>query len=137
MAEVKVRLTARAGSREEAERLFAPVEQEILARVGEYMYGTGDDTMEVVAGRALAGAGWTVALAESCTGGLVAKRLTDVPGSSAYFLGGVVAYSNEAKAALLGVSEETLRRHGAVSLETAVEMALGGCGASAPPWAWR
>lgn len=125
MAEVKVRLTARAGSREEAERLFAPVEQEILARVGEYMYGTGDDTMEVVAGRALARAGWTVALAESCTGGLVAKRLTDVPGSSAYFLGGVVAYSNEAKAALLGVSEETLRRHGAVSAETAVEMALG------------
>src|SRR5690606_30763553 len=86
---------------------------------------TGDDTMEVVAGRALARAGWTVALAESCTGGLVAKRLTDVPGSSAYFLGGVVAYSNEAKAALLGVSEETLRRHGAVSAETAVEMALG------------
>ncbi len=86
-----------------------------MNRVGEYMYGVGDDTMESVAGRALAGAGWTVAVAESCTGGLVAKRLTDVPGSSAYFVGGVVAYSNDAKMQLLDVSEATLREHGAVS----------------------
>lgn len=125
MAEVKVRLTARAEDPEEAERLFAPVEQEIVRRVGEYMYGTGDDTLESVAGRALAEAGWTVAVAESCTGGLVAKRLTDVPGSSAYFSGGVVAYSNDAKVRLLDVSEQTLEAHGAVSARVAEEMAVG------------
>lgn len=125
MAEVKVRLTARAQSADDAEQLFAPVEQEIVQRVGEYMYGVGEDTMESVAGQALANAGRTVALAESCTGGLVAKRLTDVPGSSAYFLGGVVAYSNDAKTQLLGVSEAALREHGAVSAQVAEEMAVG------------
>lgn len=124
-AEVKVRLTARAGTADEAERLFAPIEQEIVRRVGEYMYGAGDDTMESVTGRALMKAGWTVALAESCTGGLIAKRLTDVPGSSAYFAGGVVAYSNDAKVRLLGVSETTLAHHGAVSAPVAEEMAVG------------
>lgn len=66
-----------------------------------------------------------LALAESCTGGLIANRITDVAGSSAYFLGGVVAYSYEAKAALLGVSWDTLNTHGAVSRETVIEMALG------------
>jgi PncC family amidohydrolase len=67
----------------------------------------------------------SLALAESCTGGLVASRITDVPGSSAYFLGGIVAYSYEAKASLLGVSWDTLNTHGAVSRETVVEMARG------------
>lgn len=69
--------------------------------------------------------GWKLAVAESCTGGLVADRLTDVPGSSDYFVGGVVAYAYEAKAALLHVSWDTLRLHGAVSRETVVEMARG------------
>lgn len=68
---------------------------------------------------------FTLAAAESCTGGLVASRITDVPGSSAYFMGGVVAYSYEAKAALLGVSWDTLNGHGAVSRETVIEMARG------------
>jgi nicotinamide-nucleotide amidase len=67
----------------------------------------------------------SLALAESCTGGLVANRVTDIAGSSAYFLGGLVAYSYEAKAALLGVSWDTLNTHGAVSRETVIEMALG------------
>lgn len=69
--------------------------------------------------------GLTLATAESCTGGLVAQRITDVPGSSAYFLGGLVAYADRAKEALLGVRPETLRVHGAVSEETALEMAQG------------
>lgn len=69
--------------------------------------------------------GWTVAVAESCTGGLLAKRLTDVPGSSRYLKGGVVAYANEAKAVLLGVSSEIIRDHGAVSGEVAGAMAAG------------
>ena len=69
--------------------------------------------------------GWTLALAESCTGGLIGHRLTNVPGSSDYFLGGIVAYAYEAKERLLGVRHETLYQHGAVSRETAIEMARG------------
>jgi PncC family amidohydrolase len=69
--------------------------------------------------------GWKLAVAESCTGGLLADRITDVPGSSDYFVGGIIAYAYEAKVALLGVSWETLKAHGAVSRETVLEMARG------------
>ena len=79
--------------------------------------------LEEAVGRLLAERGLTVAVAESCTGGLIAHRLTNVPGSSRYFLGGVVAYANEVKERVLGVRSETLRRYGAVSRETALEMA--------------
>ncbi len=71
--------------------------------------------------------GWTLATAESCTGGLIADRITDVAGSSDYFVGGVAAYAYEAKVALLGVSWDTLKTHGAVSRETVIEMARGAC----------
>lgn len=125
LGEVKLRLTARAEDRTEAENMFAPVEQEIRRRVGEYMYGTEDDTLEAVVGKTLQQHGRTVGTAESCTGGLVAKRLTDVPGSSAWFPGGVVAYGNDAKKRLLNVPEDVLERHGAVSPETAAAMAEG------------
>jgi PncC family amidohydrolase len=81
--------------------------------------------LEERVGEALRARGWTVALAESCTGGLVGHRLTEVPGSSEYFLGGVVAYAYDAKERLLGVRHQTLYDHGAVSRETAVEMAHG------------
>ena len=84
-----------------------------------------DQTLEERAGFALNQKGWTLALAESCTGGLIAHRITDVPGSSDYFLGGVIAYSNLVKVALLGVTSETSRVVGAVSEETAREMAQG------------
>ncbi len=80
-------------------------------------------TLEEIVGRLLTEQGLTVAVAESCTGGLIAHQLTNVPGSSAYFLGGVVAYSNQVKERVLGVSGETLSVHGAVSEETAREMA--------------
>jgi len=83
------------------------------------------DQLEVLVGKLLVQRGMTVALAESCTGGLVASTLTDVPGSSDYFLGGVVAYSNQAKEKLLRVRHETLLTHGAVSEQTAREMARG------------
>lgn len=84
-----------------------------------------DEGLEVRVGALLRCRGWTLALAESCTGGLVGHRVTNVPGSSDYFLGGVVAYANEAKERLLGVRQETLSTHGAVSRETALEMAAG------------
>lgn len=84
-----------------------------------------DERLEVRVGELLRRRGWTLALAESCTGGLVGHRVTNIPGSSDYFLGGVVAYANEAKERLLHVRHETLDRYGAVSRETALEMAKG------------
>lgn len=83
------------------------------------------ETLELRIGKILSQTRLTLAAAESCTGGLVASRITDVPGSSAYFLGGIVSYSNEAKASLLGVSWDTLNIKGAVSQETVIEMAYG------------
>lgn len=97
----------------------------IYDRVGSYVYAEDWETLEEVVGRLLKENGLTVAVAESCTGGLLADRLTNVPGSSDYFLGGVVTYSNESKMSLLGVKNETLVSRGAVSAETAVEMAAG------------
>jgi nicotinamide-nucleotide amidase len=84
-----------------------------------------EESVEFRVGELLRAQGLKLAVAESCTGGLVADRLTDVPGSSDYFLGGIVAYAYEAKVALLGVSWDTLRAHGAVSRETVLEMARG------------
>ena len=83
------------------------------------------DSLEMRVGQALRAQRLTLALAESCTGGLIGHRLTNVPGSSAYFLGGIVAYAYEAKERLLGVHHRTLYEHGAVSRETAIEMARG------------
>jgi PncC family amidohydrolase len=83
------------------------------------------DPLEIQVGKLLSARNLTLAVAESCTGGLVGHRLTEVPGSSAYFLGGVVAYAYEAKERLLGVRHATLYDHGAVSAETALEMARG------------
>jgi PncC family amidohydrolase len=82
-------------------------------------------TLEEIVGRLLTEQGLTIAVAESCTGGLIAHRLTNVPGSSAYFIGGVVAYANEVKEQVLGVSGDTLAAHGAISEETVREMARG------------
>ncbi len=97
----------------------------MAARAGEHIYGMDDDTLEAVVGRMLREAGATVAIAESCTGGLVASRMTDVPGSSDYMMEGIVSYSNAAKMARLEVPVGTIDRHGAVSVETAAAMAQG------------
>jgi nicotinamide-nucleotide amidase len=110
-----LRPVARAKTAEEADARIAQVAGAIRARLGPIVYGEGEETMESVVGRLLREAGLSVSTAESCTGGLIAERLTDVPGSSAYFRGGIVAYSNAAKASLLGVSETVLKEHGAVS----------------------
>ncbi|MBO8141555.1 MAG: competence/damage-inducible protein A [Firmicutes bacterium] len=123
--EVRVRITARAADEVGARELLEPVERDIRNRAGEFLYGTGDDTLESAAGRALKAAGWTLAVAESCTGGLIGSRITSVPGSSDYFAGGAVAYSNRAKVDLLGVPAGLLDQYGAVSEPVARAMAVG------------
>jgi nicotinamide-nucleotide amidase len=123
--EVHLRLAAKAADRETAQALLAPVEAEIRRRLGSHIYGADDETLESQVGAMLRAAGKTLAVAESCTGGLVGHRLTSVPGSSDYFLASLVTYSNEAKEALLGVPAETLAAHGAVSREAAQAMAEG------------
>jgi nicotinamide-nucleotide amidase len=120
-----LRPVARAKTAEEADQRIARVSEAIRAKLGSIVYGEGEDSMESVVGRLLTEKGLSVATAESCTGGLIAERLTDVPGSSAYFLGGIVAYSNAAKATLLGVSETVLEEHGAVSEPVVRAMAEG------------
>lgn len=122
---VRLRITTRAASPEAAEEKISPVEEEILARLGDVFFGYDSETLESSVARLLTDNHRTVALAESCTGGLLAKRLTDLPGSSAYFKEGLVTYSNEAKERRLGVSHDTLVSHGAVSEETAREMSEG------------
>src|ERR671921_307269 len=119
---VRLRITARAPT-EKAEEKIAPVGDEILARLGDYYFGEDDETLESAVGHLLKERGGTLALAESCTGGLLAKRLTDVAGSSAYLKQGLVTYSNESKERLLGVPSEMLLEHGAVSEPVARKMA--------------
>jgi nicotinamide-nucleotide amidase len=122
---VRLRITARAATQREAEEKIAPVEKEILSRLADYYFGEDDETLESAVGRLLNERGATLALAESCTGGLLAKRLTDVPGSSTYFKEGLVVYSNESKERLLGVANAMLLEHGAVSEPVARKMAEG------------
>lgn len=123
--EVLLRVTAKAEKAEEAEKLIAPAVEKIRGILGDVVYGVDVDSLEQSVVRKLAEKGLTVSCAESCTGGLLAKRLTDIPGSSKVFPGSVVTYANEAKEALLGVPEKVLDEYGAVSRPTAVYMALG------------
>ncbi|MBI4347421.1 MAG: competence/damage-inducible protein A [Elusimicrobia bacterium] len=122
---VHLHITAVAGSRREAERRVAAAAAAARRRVGEWVFGVDDDTLESVAGARLARRGWTLAVAESCTGGLLSRRLTKVAGASKYYLGGVVCYSDGSKVRELGVSRDTLHRSGAVSPACAREMAEG------------
>jgi nicotinamide-nucleotide amidase len=98
---------------------------EVRTRLGSALYGEGIETMEKIVGRLLVAGGLTLAVAESCTGGLIGHRLTQVPGSSSYVDRVIVCYSDRAKMELLGVPEDLIRRHGAVSAEVAAAMATG------------
>jgi nicotinamide-nucleotide amidase len=120
-----LRPLARAATAEQAEAALDRICDSIKQRLGPLVYGEGEQTLEAVVGQMLAERGITIAVAESCTGGLIAKRITDNPGSSAYFAGGVVAYSNAAKSALLGVPTVALDEHGAVSDPVVRAMAEG------------
>src|SRR5438552_17384527 len=109
----------------ELSRSLVEADAAIVAMLGEDCYGRDGDTLELVVGRMLLERRLTLAVAESCTGGLLGHRLTNIPGSSAYFERGVLVYSNRAKEELLGVPEGVLRAHGAVSAPCAEAMARG------------
>lgn len=123
--EVELRITAKAESVQQARAMIAPVEREVRAVLGDLIYGADVSSLEEVVVPLLAQKGLTLGTAESCTGGLIAKRITDVPGASQVLRGGVVSYTNEVKAKVLGVSQELLEAQGAVCGEVARQMALG------------
>jgi nicotinamide-nucleotide amidase len=133
--DVRVRASAR-GPAATRQALLAAMADRLAALLGDAVYSRSEaETLEVVVGSLLRGAGRSVGAAESCTGGLVAERLTRVPGSSDYFVGGAVVYSNRLKTELLGVPEELLRAHGAVSEPVALAMAAGARTAFGADWA--
>jgi nicotinamide-nucleotide amidase len=119
--DLTLRLALDEASRQESFRL----RDEVRARFGSHIYTEDERTLEEVVGALLLAGGKTLALAESCSGGYLSHRITRIAGSSAYYFGGAVTYSNEAKMLFLGVKLESLERHGAVSQETALEMSRG------------
>lgn len=123
--EMFVRVTAKARDEAEARALARPLVEAVCARLGDVVYGVDVPSLEAVVVRGLAAAGLTLVTAESCTGGLLAKRITDQPGASEVFGTGLVTYANSAKTRLLGVPEAVLAAHGAVSRQTAALMAEG------------
>jgi nicotinamide-nucleotide amidase len=125
IAGVDLRLTVRDVPGSEADRILARDAERLIARVGEWIYGEGDADLAAIVLDLCRAKGHTIAVAESCTGGLLGARLTAISGSSDVVLGGVIAYHNDVKRAQLGVREETLREHGAVSEQTVREMATG------------
>ena len=123
--EVELRITAKADTEAEADKLIAPIEAEVRALLGDLVYGADVSGLEQVVLEGARERGLTLGTAESCTGGLIAKRITDIPGSACAFKGGVVSYHCEIKAGGLGVSQALLDEKGAVCAEVAREMALG------------
>jgi nicotinamide-nucleotide amidase len=123
--EARLRLSVRSTSQAEADLVLDPVEQQIQSLCGLDYYGKDDDTLSTVVGRLLTQRGETLSVAESCTGGGLGQKLTDIPGSSAYFWGGVIAYDNRVKLQLLDVEASALETQGAVSAIVAKQMAVG------------
>src|SRR5205807_2688620 len=123
--EVQIHLQSRAESQEEAERRVSELSDKLEDELDDCVFSSGGETLEQIVGYFLQMRGATLAVAESCTGGMLAERLTSVSGSSRYFLGGAVVYSNELKAELAGVPAEMIERHGAVSREVAAALAEG------------
>jgi len=123
--EVMLRLTAKAGSKQEAEEMMSPILKQVCDTLGDIIYGIDTDSLENTVVELLKENNQTLATAESCTGGLLSKRLTDVPGVSKVYFGGVIAYNEKSKAELLGVEPDIMHEYGAVSREVAVAMAEG------------
>ena len=124
-SEIEIHLTARGRTEADAEALLDKISEQLEERLGHAVFSFAGEKMEEVVGLKLTLGGYTLSVAESCTGGLIAQRLTDVPGSSKYFIEGVVAYSNDAKTRALGVEPVLLLEHGAVSAPVAEAMAEG------------
>lgn len=122
---VRLRIDVKEKNEESALKEIGIIENKLKEKIGQYIFGENEDLIEEVIGKMLKEKGLTLAVAESCTGGLLAGRITDVAGSSDYFIGGITAYSNQIKEGFLGVKNETLIKYGAVSEQTAKEMAYG------------
>jgi len=122
---VKLRITTEAEDEETAKNRLVEIEQKIRTKVGRFIYGKDEETLEEVIGRLLIERDMKISTAESCTGGLIASTLTNISGSSAYFERGIVCYTNASKVEILRVDEDTLAKHGAVSMEVAMQMAEG------------
>jgi nicotinamide-nucleotide amidase len=120
-----ITLSLRGGDEPSVMKALDQIEQEIRRLFGSYIFATGNQSMEEVVGLALMNKNLTISVAESCTGGLIGHRLTNIPGSSGYFQGGIVGYSNQSKSDLLQVIPETLEKYGAVSDRSVREMARG------------
>lgn len=122
---VRLRIDVKAKTEFEAEDEINRIEKTLYEKVGDYIYGVNDDLLEKTVGDLLKDKKLTLATAESCTGGFISQRITDISGSSDYYKGGVISYSNEAKENIILVQRSTLLQYGAVSSETALEMANG------------
>ena len=125
MGQVRLRISARAANETAAKLLIEPIAREIQQIAGDNYFGSDDDTLASVVGQLLMAKGQTLAVAESCTGGGLGQMLTDTPGSSSYFMGGIISYANRIKVDLLGVNAEDLAQAGAVSETVAIQMATG------------
>lgn len=123
IAEVKLRLTAKGDDKKQLKKEVDEQISKLKEVIGKYIYGYNGDSIQKVAGDLLREKGYTIATAESCSGGYVAHLLTTIPGSSDYFMGGIVPYDNSAKIKLLDIDEEILESHGAVSEKTVIRMA--------------
>lgn len=123
--ETLVKLSAWGRDPQAVKKGMREAEGKIREKIGKYIYGEGESTLEGVVGTLLAEKQKTVSVAESCTGGLIAHRITNIAGSSRYFKNGVVVYSNEGKMSILGVTHDIIEKHGAVSSQCAIEMAQG------------
>ncbi|MDJ0626271.1 MAG: competence/damage-inducible protein A [Candidatus Caenarcaniphilales bacterium] len=125
LGECRLRIASKSQDAKEAQKKIKGVEEQITKTVGEFIYGYDEDTLESVVGSLLKTKNKTLSLAESCTGGLISQRLTNVPGSSSYISLNVTTYSNESKKQILNVSQDTLEKYGAVSEQVALQMAKG------------
>ncbi|HHV71133.1 MAG TPA: CinA family nicotinamide mononucleotide deamidase-related protein, partial [Clostridia bacterium] len=124
-SEINIRITAKASDENIAQEMIEEIESKIMNKIGRYVFSTDDKDMEDIIAELLKKNKMTIALAESCTGGLISDRLTNIPGSSEYFDRSVVCYSNKAKVELLNIDEQLINMYGAVSPEVAIAMAEG------------
>ncbi len=122
---VRLRIDVKARTEFDADAELSRIKKSLYERVGDFIYGKNDDTLEELTGKILKEKGLTLSVAESCTGGFISQRITDISGSSEYFKGGIISYSNDVKENLVLVDGDLLREKGAVSSEVAMEMAKG------------